>query len=72
MSSAKHSLKEAAAPTSSESAMHNKEQCLKNYETVFTNVKAGMQGVDRDKVKQIVYEMSKDSAHFHEEQRKQV
>jgi hypothetical protein len=72
-SSDNRSLVGAAAPAStmSESAMH-KEQCLKNYETVFTNVKAGMQGVDRDKIKQIVYEISKDSAHFREEQRKQV
>ena len=27
--------------------------------TVFTNEKAGMSGVDKDRVKQIVYEMSK-------------
>jgi DNA polymerase kappa len=41
-----------------------------NYETVFTNYKAGMQGVDAEKVKQVVFEMSKDSAHFINEQRK--
>jgi hypothetical protein len=44
----------------------------KDYATVFTNAKAGMDGVDKEKVKQVVYEMSKDSPHFHEEQRKQV
>lgn len=41
-----------------------------DYETVFTAAKAGMDQVDRDKVKQLVYEMSKDSAHFKNEQRK--
>lgn len=27
--------------------------------TVFTNEKAGMKGVDKDKIKKIIYEMSK-------------
>lgn len=40
------------------------------YETVFTNQKAGMEGVDLARVKQVVYEMSKDSAHYANEQRK--
>lgn len=40
------------------------------YETVFTNAKAGMDNADLNKVKQVVYEMSKDSAHFQNEQRK--
>ncbi|KAK9820063.1 hypothetical protein WJX72_005623 [[Myrmecia] bisecta] len=44
----------------------------RNYETVFTNSKAGMTGVDREHVKKVVYEMSKDSAHFINEQRKQA
>lgn len=30
-----------------------------NFETVFTNAKAGMSGVNKDHVKRIVYEMSK-------------
>ena len=30
-----------------------------NFETVFTNAKAGMAGVDKEHVKRIVYEMSK-------------
>ena len=34
-----------------------------NFETVFTNSKAGMSGVDKDKVKRIVYEMSKVPCH---------
>jgi hypothetical protein len=70
LSLAKPSLPEVA-PAFKMSDMHNQVD-LKGYETVFTNVKAGMQGVDREKVKHIVYEMSKDSAHFREERRKQV
>ena len=42
-----------------------------DYSSVFTAAKAGMAGVDRDRVKRITYELSKDSAHFREEQRKQ-
>lgn len=30
-----------------------------NFETVFTNAKAGMGGVDKEHVKRVVYEMSK-------------
>lgn len=70
LSIAKPSLPEVALAFKM-SDMHNQVD-LKGYETVFTNVKAGMQGVDREKVKHIVYEMSKDSAHFREERRKQV
>ncbi|KAG2435360.1 hypothetical protein HXX76_007433 [Chlamydomonas incerta] len=44
----------------------------KDYQTVFTNAKAGMEGVDKARVQQIVWEMSKDSAHFKNEQRKQA
>ncbi|KAG2446814.1 hypothetical protein HYH02_008374 [Chlamydomonas schloesseri] len=44
----------------------------KDYQTVFTNAKAGMDGVDKARVQQIVWEMSKDSAHFKNEQRKQA
>jgi hypothetical protein len=40
------------------------------YATVFTNAKAGMEGVDKERVKRLVYEMSKDSPHFLNEQRK--
>jgi DNA polymerase kappa len=43
-----------------------------DYQSVFTAAKAGMDGVDKDKVKKTVYEMSKDSAHFKNEQRKQA
>lgn len=40
------------------------------YETVYTNAKAGMDGVDTEKVKRVVYEMSKDSAYFQNDARK--
>lgn len=30
-----------------------------DYQTVFTNAKAGMQGVDKARVQKIVYELSK-------------
>ncbi len=38
---------------------------------VFTNAKAGMVGVDKEKVQKVVYEMSEGSAHFKNEERKQ-
>ncbi len=31
---------------------------------VFTNSKAGMNGIDKEQVNKVVYEMSKDSAFF--------
>lgn len=36
-----------------------------NFETVFTNAKAGMGGVDKEHVKRIVYEMSKVAIRMH-------
>lgn len=36
-----------------------------NFETVFTNAKAGMGGVDKEHVKRIVYEMSKVGVSVH-------
>ena len=42
----------------------------RSYESVFTNRKAGMDDVDRDWVKKVVYENSKNSPHFRNEQRK--
>ncbi|KAF5827726.1 hypothetical protein DUNSADRAFT_170 [Dunaliella salina] len=41
-----------------------------DYHTVYTNAKAGMEGVDKAHVQKIVYEMSKGSKHFMNEQRK--
>ncbi len=35
------------------------DEVPKDYATVFTNAKAGMDGVDKEKVKKVVYEMSK-------------
>jgi hypothetical protein len=41
-----------------------------DYETVFTNSKAGMDGVDKEYVKRVVFEMSRASDFFKNEQRK--
>lgn len=43
-----------------------------SYDTVYTNAKAGMDGVDKEKVQRIVYEMSKGSKYFENEQRKEA
>ncbi|KAK1293673.1 hypothetical protein QJS10_CPB17g02252 [Acorus calamus] len=43
-----------------------------SYHTVFTNAKAGMDGVDKEKVQKTVYEMSKGSKYFENEQRKEA
>ena len=39
-------------------------------DTLFTHAKAGMEDVDREKIKRLVHEMSKDSAFFVEQQRR--
>ncbi|KAL3614350.1 hypothetical protein CASFOL_042424 [Castilleja foliolosa] len=43
-----------------------------SYNTVYTNAKAGMEGVDKERVKRIVYEMSKGSKYFENEERKEA
>ncbi|KAL0914619.1 hypothetical protein M5K25_014982 [Dendrobium thyrsiflorum] len=43
-----------------------------SYNTVYTNAKAGMDGVDKEKVQRIVYEMSKGSKYFENEKRKEA
>eukprot|EP01018_Ginkgo_biloba_P014400 Gb_14612 [translate_table: standard] len=43
-----------------------------SYHTVFTNAKAGMDGVDKEKVQKIVYAMSKGSKYFENEKRKEA
>ncbi|GFP88639.1 DNA polymerase kappa [Phtheirospermum japonicum] len=43
-----------------------------SYNTVYTTAKAGMEGVDKEKVKRIVYEMSKGSKYFENEERKEA
>jgi hypothetical protein len=40
-----------------------------DYNTVFTNAKAGMDDVDKEYVKKVVFEMSKDSSFFKNQQR---
>lgn len=42
-----------------------------SYNTVYTSAKAGMEGVDKEKVQRIVYEMSKGSKYFQNEERKE-
>ncbi len=48
--------KSEVVPATQQVAQDNK---WSNFETVFTNAKAGMAGVDKERVKRIVYEMSK-------------
>ncbi|GAY48722.1 hypothetical protein CUMW_113870, partial [Citrus unshiu] len=43
-----------------------------SYHTVYTNAKAGMDGVDKEKVQKVVYEMSKGSKYFENEERKEA
>ncbi|KAG9440513.1 hypothetical protein H6P81_020678 [Aristolochia fimbriata] len=43
-----------------------------SYHTVYTNAKAGMEGVDKEKVQRTVYEMSKGSKFFENEQKKEA
>ncbi|XP_059647891.1 DNA polymerase kappa [Cornus florida] len=43
-----------------------------SYHTAFTNAKAGMDGVDKERVQRVVYEMSKGSKYFENEKRKEV
>ncbi|XP_057450333.1 DNA polymerase kappa [Lotus japonicus] len=43
-----------------------------SYHTVYTIAKAGMEGVDKEKVQRTVYEMSKGSKYFQNEERKEA
>ncbi|XP_051146660.1 DNA polymerase kappa [Andrographis paniculata] len=43
-----------------------------SYNTVYTTAKAGMEGVDKEKVQRVVYEMSKGSKYFENEERKEA
>ncbi|CAL5195145.1 unnamed protein product [Lathyrus oleraceus] len=43
-----------------------------SYNTVYTTAKAGMEGVDKEKVQRVVYEMSKGSKYFQNEERKEA
>ncbi|KAM7273710.1 hypothetical protein ACFE04_028374 [Oxalis oulophora] len=51
---------------------NNNSRPWESYHTVYTNAKAGMDGVDKEKVQRIVYEMSKGSKYFENEQRKEA
>ncbi|XP_057788133.1 DNA polymerase kappa isoform X2 [Salvia miltiorrhiza] len=42
------------------------------YNTVYTTAKAGMEGVDKEKVQRVVYEMSKGSKYFEHEEKKEA
>ncbi|WJX54556.1 DNA-directed DNA polymerase [Trifolium repens] len=55
--------------TASASGPHHPWQ---SYNTVYTTAKAGMEGVDKEKVQRIVYEMSKGSKYFQNEERKEA
>ncbi|KAG7649121.1 UmuC domain [Arabidopsis thaliana x Arabidopsis arenosa] len=54
------------------SSTNNSSRPWESYNTVFTNAKAGMEGVDKEKVQRIVYEMSKGSKYFQNEERKEA
>ncbi|XWS39862.1 hypothetical protein CRYUN_Cryun18bG0090900 [Craigia yunnanensis] len=54
-----------------ESASDN-QRPWQSYHTVYTNAKAGMDGVDKEKVQRVVYEMSKGSKYFENEERKEA
>ncbi|CAO2813559.1 unnamed protein product [Amaranthus hypochondriacus] len=56
-------------PSSSEAPISKPWQ---SYHTVYTNAKAGMDGVDKEKVQKVVYEMSKGSKYFENEERKEA
>ncbi|CAH8255129.1 unnamed protein product, partial [Arabidopsis lyrata] len=54
------------------SSTNNSSRPWESYNTFFTNAKAGMEGVDKEKVQRIVYEMSKGSKFFQNEERKEA
>ncbi|XP_030550396.1 DNA polymerase kappa isoform X2 [Rhodamnia argentea] len=60
------------ADKKSESASSDGARPWQSYHTVFTNAKAGMEGVDKEKVQRVVYEMSKGSKYFENEERKEA
>ncbi|VAI12132.1 unnamed protein product [Triticum turgidum subsp. durum] len=43
-----------------------------SYHTAYTNAKAEMEGVDKEKVQKMIYEMSKGSKYFENEQKKEA
>ncbi|EOX98479.1 DNA/RNA polymerases superfamily protein isoform 1 [Theobroma cacao] len=72
----KHNQKSRLLPSparmeDSESASGD-QRPWQSYHTVYTNAKAGMDGVDKEKVQRVVYEMSKGSKYFENEERKEA
>ena len=65
----------SGAPSSSDHVAERAEEALVRpvsaFTSAFTNAKPGMEGVDKDKVKRVVHQISKDSSHFHNETRKE-
>ncbi|KAL4555868.1 hypothetical protein LXL04_038500 [Taraxacum kok-saghyz] len=58
--------------SSSSSTVDSSSRPWESYHTVYTNAKAGMDGVDKEKVQRVVYEMSKGSKYFENEERKEA
>ncbi|XP_050209751.1 DNA polymerase kappa isoform X2 [Mercurialis annua] len=58
--------------TEATSSGENNPKPWQSYHTVYTNAKAGMEGVDKEKVQRIVYEMSKGSKYFQNEEKKEA
>ncbi|KAI3753030.1 hypothetical protein L2E82_25074 [Cichorium intybus] len=58
--------------SSSSSIVDSAPRPWESYHTVYTNAKAGMDGVDKEKVQRVVYEMSKGSKYFENEERKEA
>lgn len=50
----------------------NGDRPWQSYHTAYTNAKAGMDGVDKEKVQRVIYEMSKGSKYFESEKRKEA
>uniref|UniRef100_A0A803NNW8 DNA polymerase kappa n=1 Tax=Cannabis sativa TaxID=3483 RepID=A0A803NNW8_CANSA len=55
-----------------ETSTSDADRPWQSYHTVYTNAKAGMDGVDKEKVQRVVYEMSKGSKYFENEERKEA
>ncbi|KAJ7562419.1 hypothetical protein O6H91_03G068200 [Diphasiastrum complanatum] len=63
---------EAAFNCHQKQSPHKDDKPWHSYDTVFLNAKAGMDGVDKEKVQKVVYEMSKGSRYFENEKRKEA
>ncbi|XP_044481514.1 DNA polymerase kappa-like isoform X1 [Mangifera indica] len=57
---------------SQHSSLDENPKPWQSYHTVYTNAKAGMDGVDKEKVQRVVYEMSKGSKYYENEERKEA